>query len=66
MVLMLVAVWLQWTLPNPLSQMEERYKDKPSSTERLQQRIRRAQLAPILCTLAGFCLMLCAALRLMR
>ncbi|MFI5357051.1 MAG: hypothetical protein ACHQ4G_06935 [Opitutales bacterium] len=64
--LMLAAVWLQWTLPERLSHMEERYKEAPSSAERLQHRIRRARLAPIVCTLSGFCLMAGAALRLMR
>lgn len=59
----LSAVWLQWTLPYRISKLEDKLKDGRLNGAQVEQRIRWAQLAPVVCTLLGACLLLAAVLR---
>lgn len=59
----LTAVWLQWTLPHRISRLEDKLKDGRLNADQVDRRIRWAQLAPVVCTLVGTCLLLAAALR---
>lgn len=59
----LTAVWLQWTLPYHVARLEDKLKDGRLRAAQAEQRIRWIQLAPIVCTLVGTCLLLGAVLR---
>ncbi|MCP5529699.1 MAG: hypothetical protein H7A44_04585 [Opitutaceae bacterium] len=59
----LTAVWLQWTLPGHIARLEDKLKDGRLNAKQVEQRIRWTQLAPIVCTLLGTCLLFGAVLR---
>lgn len=59
----LTAVWLQWSSPRHIARLEDKLKDGKISAHRMDQRIRCIQLAPMVCTLLGTCLLLAAVLQ---
>lgn len=62
-ILSLAAACLQWTLPTRIARLEDKLKDGRLRAEQVDQRIRWARLAPVVCTLMGACLLGATVLR---
>ncbi|MFZ9682294.1 MAG: hypothetical protein ACO3DQ_03705 [Cephaloticoccus sp.] len=65
-ILTLTAVWLQWTLTRRISRFEDMLKDGRLTGTQMEQRIRWAQLMPVVFTLVGTCLLFAAVLQLLQ